>query len=164
MAGSSGLSGISALNFTREQLSGWRLGLARAAWNYPITNELAAGARGVWLDCGFSAHNIVEMEVPGSFELPLACQWLIDRKSVDAVVALGCLIQGETPHFDYISQAVASGLMQVGLSARVPVAFGVLTVLNEQQAWDRAGGVMGHKGEEATETVLRMLNAQNTTM
>jgi 6,7-dimethyl-8-ribityllumazine synthase len=99
--------------------------------------------------------------VPGSFELPLGARWLIDDHHVDAVVALGCLIKGETPHFEYISQAVSTGLMQLGLSTGVPIAFGVLTVLNEAQALDRVGGAQGHKGEEATETVLRMLAQKN---
>ncbi|MBM3919113.1 MAG: 6,7-dimethyl-8-ribityllumazine synthase [Sphingomonadales bacterium] len=157
MSGSSGIGGRRELSFTAQQLSTLKLGLVKAEWNSEITDELAAGARRVWLEHGFTGEQLIEMVVPGSFELPLGARWLIEDKGVDAVVALGCLIKGETPHFEYISQAVSTGLMQVGLSTGVPVAFGVLTVLTEAQARDRVGGSIGHKGVEATETVLRML-------
>lgn len=157
MSGRSGAGARKSLSFSEGQLSSLRLGLVKAEWNSHITDELASGARRVWLEHGFKSSQVIEMEVPGSFELPLAARWLIDEHGVDAVVALGCLIKGETPHFEYISGAVATGLMQVGLSTGVPVSFGVLTVLNEEQALDRIGGSQGHKGEEAAETALRML-------
>jgi 6,7-dimethyl-8-ribityllumazine synthase len=158
MSGRSGVGARKVLSFSEGQLSSLKLGLVKAEWNSHITNELAAGARRVWMEYGFKSDHIVEMEVPGSFELPLGARWLIESHHVDAVVALGCLIKGETPHFEFISQAVSTGLMQVGLSTAVPVAFGVLTVLNEAQAHDRIGGSQGHKGEEAAETVLRMMS------
>jgi len=159
MSGSLGTRG-GKLHFSPKQLSTLKLGLVKAEWNSHITDELAAGARRVWLDYGFKSDQLIGMDVPGSFELPLGARWLIEHHHVDAVVALGCLIKGETPHFEYISQAVSTGLMQVGLSTGVPVAFGVLTVFNEAQALDRAGGSQGHKGEEATETVLRMFSCR----
>jgi 6,7-dimethyl-8-ribityllumazine synthase len=161
MSGSSAVGGRESLGFTEQQRLTLKLGLVKAEWNSQITDELAVGARRVWLAHGFKSDHLVEMNVPGSFELPLGARWLIDDYHVDAVVALGCLIKGETPHFEYISQAVSTGLMQLGLSTGVPVAFGVLTVLNEAQALDRVGGAQGHKGEEATETVLRMLAQKN---
>ncbi|MEY4931381.1 MAG: hypothetical protein RI909_2105 [Bacteroidota bacterium] len=95
--------------------------------------------------------------MPGSFELPLAAQWMAEKKDIDAVICLGCVIQGETPHFDYICQAVANGIMKVNLKTNKPVAFGVLTTLNKKQAMDRAGGKYGNKGEEAAITVAKML-------
>lgn len=161
MSRSSGLGEGKLLHFTPRQLSTLKLGLVKAEWNASITDELAAGVRRVWLAHGFESDKLIEMNVPGSFELPLGARWLIDEHQVNAVVAVGCLIKGETPHFEYISMAVSNGLMQVGLSTGVPVAFGVLTVLNEAQAYDRIGGSHGHKGEEAAETVLRMCNQKH---
>jgi 6,7-dimethyl-8-ribityllumazine synthase len=101
--------------------------------------------------------NIIRKNVSGSFELPLAAQWMADKKNIDAVICLGCVIQGETPHFDYICQAVAYGVMKVNLKSNKPVAFGVLTVLNKKQAMDRVGGKYGNKGEEAAVTAVKML-------
>jgi len=95
--------------------------------------------------------------VPGTFELSLAGLWMAEEKHVDAVICLGCVIQGETPHFDYICQAVAYGVTEASLKSRKPVIFGVLTTLNKQQALDRAGGKYGNKGEEAALTALKML-------
>src|SRR5882757_5593234 len=109
------------------------------------------------LALGVKRQNILRTNVPGSFELPLAAQWMAKKKDMDAVICLGAVIQGETPHFDYICQAVAHGIMTVNLSSGKPVAFGVLTTLNKQQAIDRAGGKYGNKGEEAALTVLKLL-------
>ena len=92
-----------------------------------------------------------------AFELPLACLWMAERKEIDAVIALGCVIQGDTPHFDYICQAVALGIMEINLKTSKPVAFGVLTTLDKKQALERAGGKYGNKGEEAAVTVVKML-------
>jgi 6,7-dimethyl-8-ribityllumazine synthase len=96
--------------------------------------------------------------VPGSFELPLGAQQMAETKNIDAVICIGCVIQGDTPHFDYICQAVAFGIMKVNLKFNKPVAFGVLTTLNKKQALERAGGKLGNKGEEAALTVVKMLN------
>jgi 6,7-dimethyl-8-ribityllumazine synthase len=95
--------------------------------------------------------------VPGSYELSLGAQWLAQQEEIDAVICLGCVIQGETPHFDYICQAVANGITNVGLKFNKPVIFGVLTTLNLQQAIDRAGGKHGNKGDEAAATAIKML-------
>lgn len=128
-----------------------------AEWNEDVTEPLFLGAREALLEMGARAENIIRRDVPGSFELPLAAQQLAEKKNVDAVICLGCVIQGETPHFDYICQAVAYGIMKVNLKFNKPVAFGVLTTLNKQQALDRAGGKWGNKGEEAAVTVVKML-------
>lgn len=133
------------------------IGIVVAEWNEEITEALYEGAYRTLLAAGISKKNISRRSVPGSFELPLAAQWFAEQKGFDAVIALGCVIQGETPHFDYICQAVAQGLMEVNLKYGKPVAFGVLTTLNKKQASDRAGGRLGNKGEEAAVTVLSML-------
>ncbi|NDE61486.1 MAG: 6,7-dimethyl-8-ribityllumazine synthase, partial [Cyclobacteriaceae bacterium] len=93
----------------------------------------------------------------GSFELSLGAQWCAQDKEIDAVICLGCVIQGETRHFDFICQAVAQGLTQVSLTYNKPVIFGVLTPNTQQQALDRAGGKYGNKGDEAAITAIKML-------
>ncbi len=128
-----------------------------ADWNEEITEPLFQGAYDALLKLGAKKKNIIRKNVPGSFELPLGAQWMADKKDIDAVICLGCIIQGETAHFDYICQAVAYGVMKVNLKSNKPVAFGVLTTLNKQQAIDRAGGKHGNKGEEAALTVVKML-------
>lgn len=143
-----------------KKLRNKRIGIVVSEWNAEITDALFDGAYSTLLAQGVEKKNIRTCSVPGSFELPLAAQWLAEQKSIDAVVALGCVIQGETPHFDYICQAVAQGIMRVGLDTGKPVAFGVLTTLNKKQAEERAGGTLGNKGEEAALTVLKMLEAR----
>jgi len=128
-----------------------------AEWNEEITEPLYQGAFDALLKLGAKKKNIIRKNVPGSFELPLAAQWMAEKKEIDAVICLGCIIQGETAHFDYICQAVAYGVMKVNLKSNKPVAFGVLTTLNKKQAMDRAGGKYGNKGEEAALTVVKML-------
>lgn len=131
-----------------------------AEWNEEITEPLYQGAFDALLKLGAKKKNIIRKTVPGSFELPLAAQWMTEKKEIDAVICLGCIIQGETAHFDYICQAVAYGVMKVNLKSNKPVAFGVLTTLNKQQAIDRAGGKYGNKGEEAAVTVIKMLEIE----
>lgn len=128
-----------------------------AEWNEDITEVLCEGAKQALLSLGAKKKNIFRKNVPGSFELPLAAQWMAEKKGIDGVICLGCIIQGDTPHFDYICQAVALGIMNVNLKSKKPVAFGVLTTLNKKQALERAGGIFGNKGEEAALTVVKML-------
>lgn len=131
-----------------------------AEWNEEITEPLYQGAYDALIKAGVKGKHIIRKQVPGSFELPLGAQWMADKKEVDAVICLGCVIQGETAHFDYICQAVSYGIMKVNLKSNKPVAFGVLTTLNKKQAMDRAGGKFGNKGEEAADTVIKMLEIQ----
>ena len=126
-------------------------------WNEEITEPLANGALATLRHHGVSDDRIVLHRVPGSFELPLAAQKMAIRTDVDAVICLGCVIQGETPHFDYVCQAVALGIKDVALKYDKPVIFGVLTTDNLQQAQDRAGGKHGNKGDEAAITAIKML-------
>ena len=108
-------------------------------------------------DRGVKKENIIRKDVPGSFELSLGAQWMAEQNKIDAVICLGCVIQGETRHFDFICQAVAHGLTDVGLKYNKPVIFGVLTTDTQKQALDRAGGKHGNKGDEAAMTAIKML-------
>jgi 6,7-dimethyl-8-ribityllumazine synthase len=135
-----------------------RFAIVVAEWNEDITEALYEGAVNSLLDHGVKKSHIVRKNVPGSFELSLGGLWMAEKKDVDAVICLGCVIQGDTPHFDYICQAVAYGITEAGLKTRKPVIFGVITTLDRQQALDRAGGKYGNKGEEAAITAIKMLD------
>ena len=150
------VSGKSKLNLSNKKFA-----IIVAEWNEDVTEALYEGALHGLLSLGVKKSNIVRKNVPGSFELPLGAQWMADKKNIDGVICLGCVIQGETPHFDYICQVVAQGIMNVNLGTKKPVAFGVLTTLNKKQAIERAGGKYGNKGEEAALTVVKMLEILN---
>ncbi|WKV13079.1 6,7-dimethyl-8-ribityllumazine synthase [Marivirga harenae] len=126
-------------------------------WNEEVTESLYSGAYETLLENGIPKANIEKHYVPGSFELSLGAQWMAERKDIDAVICLGCVIQGETKHFDFICDAVAHGITNVSLKYNKPVIFGVLTPNTQQQALDRAGGKHGNKGDEAAFTALKML-------
>jgi 6,7-dimethyl-8-ribityllumazine synthase len=126
-------------------------------WNTEVTEALYTGAVNTLVAHGASPENLLRRNVPGSYELSLAAQWMAQRHDVDAVICLGCVIQGETRHFDFICQAVAMGLTEVALKYNKPVIFGVLTPDNQQQALDRAGGRHGNKGDEAAMAAIKML-------
>jgi 6,7-dimethyl-8-ribityllumazine synthase len=142
---------------TLINLSKKKFAIVVAEWNEEITEALYEGARSSLLAHGVKKSNIVRKNVPGSFELTLGGLWMAEKKEIAAVICLGCVIQGDTPHFDYICQAVANGITEVNIKTRKPVIFGVLTTLNQQQAIDRAGGKLGNKGEEAALTAIKML-------
>jgi 6,7-dimethyl-8-ribityllumazine synthase len=137
--------------------SGKRIGIVISEWNEEITQKLGDGARAALLKYGVKEEDIITAYVPGSFELILGSQWMADDASIDAVIALGCIIQGETRHFEFISQTVANGIKDVGIKSGKPVVFGVLTTDDQQQAFERAGGKHGDKGYEAGITALKML-------
>lgn len=147
----------SAAGKSKINLVSKKFGIAVAKWNEEITEALYEGALSTLLKLGAKKSNITRVSVPGSYELPLAAQQMAKQKEIAAVICLGCVIQGETPHFDYICQAVANGIMRVNLDSGKPVAFGVLTTLDKKQALERAGGKYGNKGEEAAMTVVEML-------
>lgn len=116
-----------------------------------------------FLKAGVEKHNITHIEVPGSVELPLAAQWMLEANGrLDGVVCLGAVIRGETAHFDYVCKAATDGILQVMLRFNKPVIFGVLTVENEQQALDRAGGKLGNKGSESAQAAMEMANLRNS--
>ncbi|MBC7920038.1 MAG: 6,7-dimethyl-8-ribityllumazine synthase [Ferruginibacter sp.] len=127
-------------------------------WNPQVTEALYDGAVRTLLAHGVQPENLIRKNVPGSYELSLGAQWMAQRRDVDAVIGLGCVIQGETRHFDFICQAVATGLTEVSLKYNKPVIFGVLTPDTQQQALDRAGGKHGNKGDEAAMAAIKMLS------
>ena len=142
---------------TKANLGDKKIAIVVASWNEEITESLYEGAVHSLVASGIKKTNIIRKDVPGSFELSLGSLWMAERKDIDAVICLGCVIQGDTPHFDYICQAVAYGVTEAGLKTRKPVIFGVLTTLNKQQALERAGGKFGNKGEEAAISAIGML-------
>ncbi|MBV2226464.1 MULTISPECIES: 6,7-dimethyl-8-ribityllumazine synthase [Sphingobacterium] len=125
-------------------------------WNAQITGALLNGAYKGLLENGAKEENIELIEVPGSYELISGSDIALRNQELDAVITLGCVIQGETRHFDFICDAVANGIAQVGIKYNKPVIFGVLTTDNQEQALDRAGGKHGNKGEEAAITAIQM--------
>jgi len=130
--------------------------IVKTEWNAPIINKLEAGVKKV-----LKANNITSktITVPGAFEIAFAVKqhYAYNKTLPDAYISLGTIIRGDTPHFDYVCKAVTEGVLQLNLSLDVPVIFGVLTVENEQQAFDRLGGLHGHKGEEAGITAIKMI-------
>lgn len=138
-------------------ISNKKFGIVVSEWNDQVTESLFYGALDTLLKHGAKKDNIYRKNVPGSFELTLGAQWLAELEEIDAVICLGCVIQGETRHFDFICDAVAHGITNVGLKFNKPVIFGVLTPNTMQQALDRAGGKHGNKGDEAAITAIKML-------
>jgi 6,7-dimethyl-8-ribityllumazine synthase len=130
----------------------------RTEWNAGITDELFEGCRKILvrekIEC-------LDFRVPGAFEIPFAIKKYWEqsgKKKPDAFIALGCVIRGDTPHFEYVCRSVADGVSALNLQLPVPVIFGVLTVDNIEQAKERIGGVHGHKGEEAADAALKMIS------
>jgi 6,7-dimethyl-8-ribityllumazine synthase len=137
--------------------SSFHIGIVVSEWNEPITGALLEGCKTTLLAAGVPESNIHVSWVPGAFELPLGAKMLAGKEKLDGLVCLGCVIKGDTRHDEYINAAVSQGIMQLSLVSGKPVTFGLLTVENEQQALDRAGGKHGNKGDEAAQTVLRMI-------
>lgn len=130
-------------------------------WNDTVINELVAGCERSLAQ--YNVSKVTKIKVPGAFELPFACKQYWERtqntgKQPGAIIAFGCVIRGDTPHFDYVCQGVTQGIMQLNVELPVPTIFGLLTVENMQQAEERIGGVHGHKGEEAAITALKMIS------
>lgn len=138
--------------------SNCKVGIVRARFNQKITDELLAGALRVLKEQGLEESQIIAIEVPGAIEIPVACKALFQFKKVDAVIALGAVIRGETTHYESVCNSVERGCTQLALEFTKPVISGVLTVENDSQAWDRLGGSHGHKGEEASLAALEMIS------
>lgn len=134
----------------------YRFGIIVSQWNADVTGALYEGAYLALLKHGVQEDNIQTIKVPGSFELISGADILLANQNLDAIICLGCVIQGETPHFTFICNAVANGVANVSIKHNKPVIFGVLTTDNLQQALDRAGGKHGNKGEEAAVTAIMM--------
>ncbi|MDY9917406.1 MAG: 6,7-dimethyl-8-ribityllumazine synthase [Proteiniphilum sp.] len=140
---------------------GKRVGIVVSDWNSSVTHSLLDGATNTLLKFGVSADDIIIEHVPGSFELTYAAKVMIEKAKVDSVIILGCVIQGETPHFTFVCDGVTEGTTQLNLNYDIPVIFGLLTTLTLQQAQDRAGGKHGNKGDEAAITALKMMALQS---
>jgi 6,7-dimethyl-8-ribityllumazine synthase len=134
----------------------FRFGIVVAEWNWEITGALLQGAHEALIQNGVSEKNIHTIRVPGSFELTAGAKFMASRHKLDAVICLGCVIQGETRHFEFICQAVAQGLTNLSIMGNMPFIFGVLTTDTLQQAKDRSGGKHGNKGTEAAITAIKM--------
>ena len=136
-----------------------RYAIIVADWNSEITFALAQGAIDTFRKHGVEEDNILVQHVPGTVELTYATARMIDEYAdMDAIVVIGCVIQGDTPHFDYVCQSVTQGVTILNAQGNVPVIFSVLTTLDKQQALDRAGGRLGNKGVEGAYTAIRMAN------
>ena len=153
------LSEFTPFEFSSAQNT--RIGIVVSEWNDRITDSLLNGAEESLLKHGILQENILVKHVPGSFELPLGAKWMLEKTDVDAVICIGCIIQGETRHFDFIAQAVADGILNVGLQFSKPVIFSVLTCNTMEQAEDRSGGKHGNKGVEGAVSALKMLSFGN---
>ena len=138
----------------------FRFGIVVSEWNDHVTEGLYNGAIAALLDCGATQENIIRWNVPGSFELPSGAQMLLENTSVEAVITLGCVIRGETPHFDFVCNACAQGVKDVSIKYKKPVIFGLLTDNNVEQSRARSGGNLGNKGVEAAVTAIKMIALQ----
>lgn len=135
-----------------------RYAIVVADWNSAITYSMAQGAVETFIKHGVPEENIDIIHVPGTVELTYGAARIMKEERVDAVIVIGCVIQGETPHFDYVCQSVTQGVATLNAQGKVPVIFSVLTVLDQQQALDRCGGKLGNKGIEGAYTAIRMAN------
>lgn len=153
-----------SFQFTEDHLSSipdaseMRFGIVVSEWNHSITQTLLEGCIAILTKHGAKPNNIKVMSVPGSFELIYGTTQIVKSGLVDAVVSIGCVIRGDTPHFDYICDGVTQGLARLNTISNIPIVYGVLTVETEQQALDRAGGVVGNKGEEFAITAIKMVD------
>ncbi len=136
----------------------FKFGVVVSEWNYEITGSLLKGAVETLKKHGTLEQNIMVKHVPGSFELTLGGRFFAEYTDVDAIILLGCVIQGETRHFDFICQGVTKGATDLNIKFGIPVIFGVLTTENQQQALERAGGKLGNKGDEAAITAIKMVS------
>lgn len=140
----------------------FKIGIVVSEWNDDITGNLLKGALEALYDNGVKDENILVKHVPGTFELPLGCQFLLEHdEEIDGFLAIGCVIQGETKHFDFVCQGATQGIMSINLEYNTPVSFCVLTDNTKQQSIDRSGGKHGNKGIECAVSLLKMIGLQN---
>ncbi|WP_297333172.1 6,7-dimethyl-8-ribityllumazine synthase [Flavobacterium sp.] len=148
---------------TIPNAKGFRFGIVVSGWNTNVTTGLYNGAVEALLDLGANEADITRWDVPGSFELIYGCKRMIQTQKVDAVIAIGSVIQGETKHFDFVCEAVSQGIKDLNVQTDIPVIFCVLTDNNLQQAIDRSGGTHGNKGTEAAVAAVIMANLKRET-
>ncbi|WP_108821304.1 6,7-dimethyl-8-ribityllumazine synthase [Dysgonomonas sp. Marseille-P4361] len=135
-----------------------RVGIVVSEWNDNVTNALLDGAYKTLVKHGVKEENIIVDYVPGSFELIFGSKHLIENKEIDAVIALGCVVRGDTPHFDYVCSGVTQGMADMNIRYDIPFIFGLLTTDTMEQATDRAGGKHGNKGDECAITAIKMID------
>ena len=148
------------LQVDAKPLEKYKIGVVCSRFNEPITGPLMEGALSELKSLGFNDSQIVAVSIPGALELPFAAQELM-KAGCDGVVLLGCVIRGETTHYDFVCDGVVQGGMNLQMSTGKPVSFGVLTTENRQQAEARSGGAKGHKGKEAVQVLIEMLNLKS---
>ena len=151
-------------NYNKDRIpngADFKIGIVVSEWNNEITFNLLKGAREALEENNVKPENIIVKYVPGAFELPLACQFLLEADDdIDGVIAIGCVIQGETKHFDYVCQGTTQGIMAINMEYNTPVSFCVLTDNTRQQSIDRSGGKHGNKGIECAVACLKMIGLQ----
>jgi len=133
-----------------------RFGIVVSEWNTSITENLFTGAKETLLENGAAENNITRLDVPGSFELIYGCKYLLQKQKYDAIIAIGCVIQGETKHFDFVCEAVSQGIKSLNLQFNAPTIFCVLTDNTLQQSKERSGGMLGNKGVECAIAAIKM--------
>ena len=152
------LKNLSSYNpSTTPDGKGYKIGIVYAEWNEEITHALRDGAIKTLCDNGVLANDITVASVPGSFELIYGASQMVKSEKYDSVIAIGCVIRGDTPHFDYICEGVTAGLSKLNVEYDTPVIFGLITTNNLLQAQERAGGRLGNKGDECAVTALQMM-------
>lgn len=158
------MKGIEVSDYDQSILADKRIAIVVTRWNRFIVDSLLQGAKEHLLASGISEDRIEVVACPGAYEIPLTCQHVAASKRFDAIITLGAVIRGGTPHFEYVAGECSSGVMRVSLDTGLPIAFGVLTVDNEQQALERSGHGFGaeNKGEESAACVLDMLTIIHT--
>jgi 6,7-dimethyl-8-ribityllumazine synthase len=140
------------------QGKGKSIALVVSSFNEPISKDLVDGCTAALIKCGASEKDIAVFWIPGSYEMPLVSAKLARSKKYDAVICLGAVIRGDTPHFDYIASSVSRGISQVSLDTGVPVIFGIITADTQEQAMERAGLKQGNKGQAAALSALEMID------
>ncbi|MBO4905582.1 MAG: 6,7-dimethyl-8-ribityllumazine synthase [Bacteroidaceae bacterium] len=141
---------------TVPSAEGLSVGIVVADWNDRYTYSMLEATKRTLLAHGIHENDILVKHVPGSFELVYGCKWMLTHNSVDAVIAIGCVIRGDTPHFDYICQGTTQGLTELNLQGDIPVIYGLLTCNTAEQAEARCGGVLGNKGDECAIAAIKM--------
>lgn len=139
----------------------FRFGIVVSEWNPEITKNLQKGAIETLIACGATEENIISWEVPGSFELIFGCKKMLQSQQIDAIIAIGNVIQGETKHFDFVCKGVTQGIVDLNIRYDIPVIFCVLTDNTKQQSLDRSGGNLGNKGIECAVAAIKMVSLKN---
>ncbi len=158
-------AGKNLSQYSKEEIlnsADFKIGIVVSIWNDAITSNLLSGAIEALKDNGVLDDNIIVKQVPGAFELPLGSQYLLSDASIDGVIAIGVVIQGETKHFDFVCSGATQGIMEVMLKFDKPVAYCLLTDNHIQQSIDRSGGIHGNKGVEAAIACLKMISLKKS--